>query len=35
MLRIVFSPAEPEVIYFPLPIALIKLAVQREIHHKQ
>lgn len=35
MLRVAFSPAEPEVIYFPLPIALIKLAVQREIHHKQ
>lgn len=35
MLHVAFSPADPEVIYFPFPIALIKLAVQREIHHKQ
>lgn len=35
MLHTAFSPAEPEVIYLPLRIALIKLAVQRQIHHKQ
>lgn len=35
MLHVAFSPADPGVIYFPLPIALIKLAVQREIHHKE